>query len=83
MSAVSRNIAYVIGPLLHGSLYDINISYPFWIAGICCFIAAFIVIGMITKWSKLKNQSIDDRISIKLLELIRNEFRRLSIPQRH
>ena len=35
LGPVANNISLIIGPMVHGLLYGVNKSYPFYLGGIC------------------------------------------------
>ena len=58
LASVANNIGLIIGPTVHGILYGINKSYPFYLSGVCVFIAGLIIIVMLIKWPELKMSGI-------------------------
>jgi len=77
--SLSKSIGMVIGPLLHGQLYTINIYYPMFIGGVISFIAVlFIIIVIFTTKSSLnircccccicKEYTIDMNVSDRMRE---------------
>ena len=61
LASVANNISLIIGPMVHGILYGINKSYPFYVGGICVFIGGLIVIIMICKWPYLRYPDDKDK----------------------
>ena len=77
--SLSNSLGMVIGPLLHGQLYTINIYYPMFIGGVISFIAVlFIIIVIFTTKSSLnircccccicKEYTIDMNVSDRMRE---------------
>merc|ERR1719203_1913368 len=54
--SASSSVSAIIGPILHGSLYTINTSYPFYVGTGCCVCGALLMVFMIVHWPRLRLQ---------------------------
>mmetsp|Transcript_26889 Transcript_26889/g.44060 ORF Transcript_26889/g.44060 Transcript_26889/m.44060 type:complete len:551 (-) Transcript_26889:90-1742(-) len=55
LSSVAQNLAFIIGPLLHGTVYGIDTGLPFFVGGACLFLAFCLVVMMLCKWPTLRS----------------------------
>merc|ERR1719410_553408 len=52
--SASTSVSAIIGPIMHGSLYEIDRAYPFYVGAGCCVMGAVLMIFMILKWPRLR-----------------------------
>merc|ERR1712154_707552 len=48
------NVANIIGPLMHGALYGMDIKFPYYAASACCFLGGCVLLIMVIIWPELR-----------------------------
>ena len=54
LSNGAYTLGLIIGPLLHGALYAINIKYPWLFGGGLVLLGGLVIIAMVLKWPELR-----------------------------
>ena len=54
LSNGAYTLGLIIGPLLHGALYAINIQYPWLFGGALVLLGGLVMVGMVLKWPELR-----------------------------
>jgi len=65
--SMSGSAALIIGPLMMGALYGLDIRFPFWACAGCQSLGALVMVGMLLKYPKLrgvkKEKKDDDAVT--------------------
>jgi len=65
--SMSGSAALIIGPLMMGALYGLDIRFPFWACAGCQSLGALVMVGMLIKYPKLrgvkKEKKDDDAVT--------------------
>merc|ERR1712083_327193 len=52
--SMSSSAALIIGPLMMGALYGLDIRFPFWACAACQSASAVVMVGMLIKYPELR-----------------------------
>merc|ERR1739842_88682 len=70
--SASSSVSAIIGPIMHGSLYAIDTSYPFYVGTGCCVLGAVLMLTMILVWPRLRAQGkpavMTDSLDLSLID---------------